>query len=128
MKLKKQTGGILPNNIQEYLNKLTPKEKEAAVKDILEKQYSAYKNSPNQVNQQNMGSVKSLDEQLKELLMQYFQLKQIPENEQQMIMANYQNLTEEEKMTLLQELQAELNNTTQSTMKTGGKKKLYMKK
>lgn len=128
MKLKKQTGGALPNNIQEYLNKLAPKDKEAAINSILEKQYSAYKNSPNQVNQQNMGAAKSLDEQLKELLMQYFQLKQIPEEQQQMILANYENLSEEEKMTLLQELQAELNSATQSTMKTGGKKKLYMKK
>ena len=128
MKLKKQTGGALPNNIQEYLNKLAPKDKEAAINSILEKQYSAYKNSPNQVNQQNMGAAKSLDEQLKELLMQYFQLKQIPEEQQQMILANYENLSEEEKMTLLQELQAELNGATQSTMKTGGKKKLYMKK
>ena len=128
MKLKKQTGGTLPNNIQEYLNKLAPKDKEAAINSILEKQYAAYKNSPNQINQQNMGGSENIDEQLKDLLMQYFQLKQIPEEQQQAILTNYKNLSEEEKTTLLQELQAELSTAVQSTMKTGGKRKLYMKK
>ena len=128
MKLKKQTGGTLPNNIQEYLNKLAPKDKEAAINNILEKQYAAYKNSPNQINQQNMGGSENIDEQLKDLLMQYFQLKQIPEEQQQAILTNYKNLSEEEKTTLLQELQAELSTAVQSTMKTGGKRKLYMKK
>lgn len=130
MKTKKQAGGNLPNNIKQYLSSLPQQDRQAAEQAIMEKQYMAYKNSPNQVNQQNMGQT-TIDTQLQELLMQYFQLKGIPEDQQQTILNNLANLSEEEKLTLLQELQTELSamqNQQQSPqMRTGGKKKLYMK-
>lgn len=130
MKTKKQAGGNLPNNIKQYLSSLPQQDRQAAEQAIMEKQYMAYKNSPNQVNQQNMGQT-TIDTQLKELLMQYFQLKGIPEDQQQTILNNLANLSEEEKLTLLQELQTELSamqNQQQSPqMRIGGKKKLYMK-
>lgn len=130
MKTKKQAGGNLPNNIKQYLSSLPQQDRQAAEQAIMEKQYMAYKNSPNQVNQQNMGQT-TIDTQLKELLMQYFQLKGIPEDQQQTILNNLANLSEEEKLTLLQELQTELSamqNQQQSPqMRTDGKKKLYMK-
>jgi ribosomal protein L29 len=130
MKTKKQAGGNLPNNIKQYLSSLPQQDRQAAEQAIMEKQYMAYKNSPNQMNQQNMGQA-NIDTQLQELLMQYFQLKGIPEDQQQMILNNLANLSEEEKLTLLQELQTELSamqNQQQSPqMRTGGKKKLYMK-
>lgn len=130
MKTKKQAGGNLPNNIKQYLSSLPQQDRQAAEQAIMEKQYMAYKNSPNQVNQQNMGQT-TIDTQLQELLMQYFQLKGIPEDQQQTILNNLANLSEEEKLTLLQELQTELaaiqNQQQSPQMRTGGKKKLYMK-
>lgn len=130
MKTKKQTGGNLPDNIKQYLSTLPQQDRQAAEQAIMEKQYAAYKNSPNQVNQQNMQQT-DIDAQLQELLMIYFQLKGIPQEQQQMILNNLSKLSEEEKVTLLQELQTELaamqNQQQSPQMRTGGKKKLYMK-
>ena len=123
----------IPKNVQEYINSLPPNQQKAAMNEILRNQYSAYKNSPNQVNQQNMKTsiapqaTKSpelalpskysqekvqesgnLQGNLQDMLVQYFEKMQFTEEQAKQFMQDFAKLSDEEKQQLIQELQQEL--------------------
>lgn len=123
----------IPKNVQEYINSLPPNQQKAAMNEILRNQYSAYKNSPNQVNQQNMKTsiapqaTKSpelalpskysqekvqesgnLQGNLQDMLVQYFEKMQFTEKQAKQFMQDFAKLSDEEKQQLIQELQQEL--------------------
>ena len=123
----------IPKNVQEYINSLPPNQQKAAMNEIMRNQYSAYKNSPNQVNQQNMktpiapqaatspelalpskysqeGEQESgnLQGNLQDMLVQYFEKMQFTEEQAKQFMQEFAKLSDEEKQQLVQELQQEI--------------------
>lgn len=123
----------IPKNVQEYINSLPPNQQKAAMNEIMRNQYSAYKNSPNQVNQQNMktpiapqaatspelvlpskysqeGAQESgnLQGSLQDMLVQYFEKMQFTEEQAKQFMQEFAKLSDEEKQQMIQELQEEL--------------------
>ena len=112
----------IPKNVQEYINSLPPNQQKAAMNEIMRNQYSAYKNSPNQVNQQNMktpiapqaatspelalpskysqeGEQESgnLQGSLQDMLVQYFEKMQFTEEQAKQFMQEFAKLSDEEK-------------------------------
>ena len=129
----------IPKNVQEYINSLPPNQQKAAMNEIMRNQYSAYKNSPNQVNQQNMktpiapqaatspelalpskysqeGEQESgnLQGNLQDMLVQYFEKMQFTEEQDKQNMQEIAKLSDEEKQQLVQELQQEIQGESMS--------------
>lgn len=127
----------IPANVQKYISSLPPNEQKAAMNEIMQSQYIAYKNSPNQVNQQNMKEPiapkveqelrlpskvtqpnqviqedGNLEGQLQEMLMAYFEKMQFTEQQAKMFMQEFAKLSDEEKQQMIQELQEELQGST----------------
>ena len=123
----------IPKNVQEYINSLPPNQQKAAMNEIMRNQYSAYKNSPNQVNQQNMKTPiapqaaaspelalpskysqereqesGNLQGNLQDMLVQYFEKMQFTEEQAKQFMQEFAKLSDEEKQQLVQELQQEI--------------------
>lgn len=131
----------IPANVQKYINSLPPNEQKAAMNEIMQSQYKAYKNSPNQVNQQNMQqSIEppkaeqelrlpskvtqpkqatqedgNLEGQLQEMLIAYFEKMKFTEQQAKMFMQEFAKLSDEEKQQMIQELQEELQGSADTT-------------
>ena len=125
----------IPKNVQEYISSLPPNQQKAAINEIMRSQYSAYKNSPNQVNQQNMAKPiitknqeltlpskfteeenqeqGNLEMDLQSMLVQYFEKMQFTEAQAKQFMQEFAKLSDEEKQQVVQELQQELQGNTE---------------
>ena len=125
----------IPKNVQEYISSLPPNQQKAAINEIMRSQYSAYKNSPNQVNQQNMAKPiitknqeltlpskfteeenqeqGNLEMDLQSMLIQYFEKMQFTEAQAKQFMQEFAKLSDEEKQQVVQELQQELQGNTE---------------